>query len=352
MNSESPPITLATSVSSSLPSVAARIAWVDVLRGIGILAVIAGHIVADPAVVAGIFLFHMPLFFLVGGYLHRPETPGMDLLRSRAAALLLPYICYLLILWPLELLAAFPNQAWTEPWLLHALVKPMLLGGPLLKGYAAVFWFVTCYFLTQQLVHLLLKYQPPRRRIALLAVMLAAAYLQAALWPAAWLPWSAHTVLFTAPLYYLGYCAQRVDLIRLLPLFGIGAVVALALAVQPPGNTLDLKYGIYGVPLLTVFGAMMVVGLLAGLARFVQPLFIGDILAALGRASLTLMFLHQPIQLGLRHYFGVESELQRFVAALLLACAAHVVLGRLGIGRRLFLGRAASPRALQWRAAA
>lgn len=330
--------------------------WIDTLRGIGIVAVAAGHVVSGPALVAAIFLFHMPLFFLIGGWLHRTdESPG-DYFRSRAFSLLLPYGCYLLILWPLELLAAFPDQAWTGAWLLRALVKPMLLGGPLLKGYAAVFWFVTCYFLTQQLIHHLLRNYSPRACAFILAAMLAAAYGQAALMPRAWLPWSMHTVLFAAPIYFIGHCIRGQDFRRLIapwPLWLAAGVGAMALAVLQPGNTLDMKYAVYGVPLLTLVSSLIVTGLLARCALLLHKVHLGAamILAAglssLGRASMTIMFLHQPVQLALWKLCGVAAEMPRIAAALLLPYLLHQGLERLAIGRRLLLGRRA-PRTPWW----
>ncbi|WP_154062153.1 acyltransferase family protein [Klebsiella michiganensis] len=42
--------------------------WIDNVKGIGILLVIAGHILSG-AISDIIFIFHMPLFFFLGGFL-------------------------------------------------------------------------------------------------------------------------------------------------------------------------------------------------------------------------------------------------------------------------------------------
>lgn len=41
---------------------------VDSLKGVGIIAVVAGHIYTEPFARL-VFLWHMPLFFLISGYL-------------------------------------------------------------------------------------------------------------------------------------------------------------------------------------------------------------------------------------------------------------------------------------------
>lgn len=41
--------------------------WIDNVKGIGILLVIAGHILSG-AISDIIFIFHMPLFFFLGGF--------------------------------------------------------------------------------------------------------------------------------------------------------------------------------------------------------------------------------------------------------------------------------------------
>ena len=44
-----------------------RLAYMDIAKGIGILAVIAGHM-GNSAVNKLVFSFHMPLFFVIIGY--------------------------------------------------------------------------------------------------------------------------------------------------------------------------------------------------------------------------------------------------------------------------------------------
>lgn len=316
--------------------------WIDVLRGIGIVFVVLGHVAPAPMAVDLVFMFHMPLFFLIGGWLHRESMPQADYLRSRAFGLLLPYICYLLILWPLELRAAYPDQHWDAAFVAHFLLKPMLLGGPLLKGYAAVFWFVTCYFLTQQLVHCLVRNYSRKVCLLLFCAMLLCAYLQAWWLPQRWLPWSAHTVLFAAPLYYLGYRAREFDIERYTALFCIVSAAGVALNLAGLHNRLDLKYLDYGIPLITLASAVACCALLALLAQRLEKRGAGKALAAgfasLGTASMTIMFTHQFIHLAMAKQLGLDNAVLRIVAALALGWLLHKLLLRQSLLARLFVG--------------
>ncbi|WP_326942373.1 acyltransferase family protein [Actimicrobium sp. GrIS 1.19] len=320
-----------------------RLAWIDVLRGLGIVAVVVGHVTFNRALAAQIFMFHMPLFFLLGGWLHDPVTPQRDYLKAKARSLLLPYVCFLVILWPLEVMmsVADPAARWSWP----VLVEPMLYGGQMLTGFAGVLWFVTCYFLTQQLSHFLLRRFTLPVCAGVCGVMLATAWLTAWLWPDWALPLAADVVLFAAPLYLLGYAVRDVALARWTPLWIALTLGAVLLNVGGVGNTMDMKAGDYGLPIVTLVSALAVVALLAVLAQRLQATMAGRTLAVLGGASMTIMFLHQFVQLMMAKQFGITQALPRIAGALVACWLMHRLLCAWPLAAQLFLGRRPAIRA-------
>ena len=48
----------------NLVSRAERLSWLDVLKGIGIILVVIGHVYSNRTVFNWLYSFHMPLFFL------------------------------------------------------------------------------------------------------------------------------------------------------------------------------------------------------------------------------------------------------------------------------------------------
>lgn len=317
--------------------------WIDVLKGIGIVAVVVGHITFRRSLVTQLYMFHMPLFFLIGGALHDASVPQRAFVAAKVRSLLVPYACFLAVLWPLELLYAVPAGVAGGRWSWPLLGAPMLLGGRLLTGFAGVFWFVTCYFLTQQLAHAMLRQLAPRACVLAAAGLLALAYALALAWPHWSLPWSAEALLFCAPVYLIGYAARGCDLARRTPVWLLLAACALLLNVVGAGNTLDIKAGDYGLPLVTLASALAVAALLAVLARQWHANLAGRALAALGGASMTIMFLHQFVQLMVAKQFGVIQAPARIVAALAVCYLAHRLLTASPLAARLLLGRRPAP---------
>jgi len=83
---------------------AVRVAWVDAAKGVGILLVIAGHVWWRPGPAHHvIYSFHMPLFFLLSGYMVTPQ-PGWALLAKQARSLLIPFAAFSLILIGIDLI--------------------------------------------------------------------------------------------------------------------------------------------------------------------------------------------------------------------------------------------------------
>jgi fucose 4-O-acetylase-like acetyltransferase len=61
-------------------------------------------------------------------------------------------------------------------------------------------------------------------------------------------------------------------------------------------------------------------------------------LGKLGAASMVIMFLHQPIQLGLMQFFEITDSTTRFFIATLAPCFIFALINRNGYLRAIFLG--------------
>lgn len=76
----------------------------DVLKGIAILAMIAGHCFIPLPLHHFIYIWHMPLFFLISGYFFH-EKPGGVVIRGICRGLLAPYAVTAMFIWFCILLA-------------------------------------------------------------------------------------------------------------------------------------------------------------------------------------------------------------------------------------------------------
>ena len=72
-----------------------RIVWIDYAKAIGITLVILGHVPVPADIKWVIYGFHMPLFFVISGYLmSRHYDTRVGQLKKIANSLLLPYLIY------------------------------------------------------------------------------------------------------------------------------------------------------------------------------------------------------------------------------------------------------------------
>lgn len=73
-----------------------RIHYIDIYKGIGIIAMLIGHIDSLSVGVIGKLIhgWHMPLFFFVSGYMftYKSEVKISVYVKRKAKALLLPYL--------------------------------------------------------------------------------------------------------------------------------------------------------------------------------------------------------------------------------------------------------------------
>lgn len=68
---------------------------IDVMKGIGICLVVAGHVISDA--LFALKFYQMPLFFMISGYLLNDQNNISDLLKKKIRTLYLPFIVYEII---------------------------------------------------------------------------------------------------------------------------------------------------------------------------------------------------------------------------------------------------------------
>lgn len=74
-------------------NLAVRYDFVDLLKVLAILLVVIGHFSNDLTTRRFVYSFHIPLFFILSGFLYKKRTVGVEFKRS-IISLLLPYFIY------------------------------------------------------------------------------------------------------------------------------------------------------------------------------------------------------------------------------------------------------------------
>ncbi|WP_022682744.1 acyltransferase family protein [Sphingobium bisphenolivorans] len=305
-----------------------RLEWIDVARGIGILAVVIGHVWTRGPLRDAMYSFHMPLFFLLSGLLTRPQPVAAFALRQLTTQMR-PYAAFLLLLIVADQIIE-PMKGGRpifDDW--PADLLPILLGGGWLRGPYTIFWFVPCLMAGRVLFNMALSRWPDPvgwQWAVAMPLCLLIAHVAGALTDIS--PLGLLAVPMALFLLWIGAAWQRVAWRRwmwgpLTLLSGAG------LTLMPP---LNMKAGDYGWPLLSIAAAVATCLLLLRLSVRVAPF--GGWLSAIGRASLVIMYLHVAVI----HYLSPYSaKLWLLMAALLLPIGAYYLIRSIPVARRIFL---------------
>lgn len=126
-----------------------RLLWVDVCRGIGILFVVLGH--CDPPFIMYIDAFHMPLFFMLSGFLWKRNPSFKDTLARYTQRCIVPYflLCFINLILNTVVSVCGVRESRN---ILHYI-------GGIIYSYGSAKWMPNCsplWFLTALFVALLL----------------------------------------------------------------------------------------------------------------------------------------------------------------------------------------------------
>lgn len=140
-----------------------RIEWIDIAKGLGILAVILGHLKIPDILIRLIFSWHMPLFFIISGILFKDKN-FVELLKSKFKSLIKPYLYTCLAMILFACLKNYLNNVNIEDAIIYW-TKASLYGSgdKRLFGLPAIgaLWFLLAMFWGIIFIHFCLKFKYP-----------------------------------------------------------------------------------------------------------------------------------------------------------------------------------------------
>jgi fucose 4-O-acetylase-like acetyltransferase len=309
-----------------------RIEWIDVMKGIGILTVVAGHIYTGYAHQI-IFLFHMPLFFILSGYLFKPTPILKEYFKKKFIHLIIPYIAFLIPIY--FLFNGFDFVEGSRKEVIQFFAKP-ILGGRLLVEETGVFWFVTVLFITQQIMNVLLVKLKKQIVTIIVCIALLICYINSIIFPKIWFPLNANVVFAALPMFYAGYLLKKYKLNSLLIL--LLGIISVSLVFVFPEHEINMKYSIYGIPVLSFLaGIILTLNIKIISVKLTSIRTVTKIFSELGNASMVIMFLHQPFQYLIKDTITGNTEI-RFFTATILSLIFYYIFSKISWTRLLFLG--------------
>lgn len=304
-----------------------RSSGVDLVRLLGIGAVVVGHAVPTEPVRAIAFTWHVPLFFFLSGYLWKP---GRDLgaeARGRWRTLAIPYVAWLAlvsaVLLPILLVQDGPAAAARR-------AVTVVLGGSYLTSPFQAFWFVSCLLFACLLMRALERWWP-FGVTALVALLLAVSVVAE---PLSKVPLGAGVAIPAVIFLLAGQAASRAPRpLRRPAVASLALLVAAAVTALGWNTPLNLKGGDFGVPVLGVVVAVAVCAALTYLAESMTPS--SRAVTAVGSIGLVVVLTH-----GVPVYFLGDRLGPWPTAGVALAVGlACGILARRAPGSRYLLGR-------------
>jgi fucose 4-O-acetylase-like acetyltransferase len=306
---------------------------IDVARGIAIVFVVLGHShavsSAAPALVAALFLFHVPFFFLLSGLVQRAQPLGVAAM-TLARRLLLPFLLAALCVGVTKSLTremSFGHTLagiawgtgqtlpWSHLWFLPALFLALLVTQVVrLVPGATARWAVAC-----GVAMLMVLFIPPLTGPDLEPLGFA---------PPVGLPWSLDLLPACLLFVWSGAMLRENSRARAMtshPLFVAGCAVLFVLSLSA---RVDLNLRVFSPPALAITAAFSGCVLALALARALAKLRpFASVLATVGRHTLLIFLLHVSIQKELLGWFTDEhgSRVALLLAGLVTAAAAIAV---------------------------
>ncbi|MEH7200192.1 acyltransferase family protein [Priestia megaterium] len=321
--------------------------WLDALKGLCILTVVAGHS-GSPFFHHYFFWFHMPLFFMISGYLFHPRSRIQEVrewILKKWMRLLVPYFSFGLLIAALIFLQTFN----VREVLLN--IYHLCIGGRTLGYYYGVFWFVTCLFLTHLIfayAALLIKRKSSMVLFLALCYFIAHIYVSFPFLQQKNIIWSANSVLLSICYYAIGYYSrQAFSFVERKSTVMLSSLIILLIVALEKLNvlsyTLDIKANIY-TWLLDLIIPLCAASILVYISKKMSLTKWSKPFEYVGRSSFTIMFLHVPVTILVEKYTGISTVFLYIVMGTLIPLICHVLLKQFLLTNALFLGALPIPK--------
>ena len=276
-----------------------RIEWIDIAKGVAIIAVIVGHtyLYGNPAHAIA-YSFHIPLFFILAGYTFRVK-PRKTVLTASAVRLLLPYLAICLFV----LLTTVLNPSFSKASLPSLLLSFAFAGGGNVFPWqeipgVGVAWFLMALFIARILYNGVLGVFEKRnvhwaiQIVSLFLIAVAAAAVSRVVW----LPFAILQGIIAMFFMHIGYATKRYHLVEKLT-WGPTVLLILVWAFClwrgiffSIGNLFFPKTFILGV-MMVLAASFVVIKICVVIDKHTEK--VKDFLSFSGTNSLLILCLHQ-----------------------------------------------------------
>ena len=190
-----------------------RIDWIDLAKAIGIIFVYIGHC-NIPGVNLYVYMFHMPLFFVISGFCWNIQRNGsMDFksfLKKKFDGYIVPYfkicaICLMVIIIPHNLKTLGLNDGFWDSLLKYLFGITIYSRGTVeWLPMCSPVWFLTCLFCAEILLYFIMK---TKYNLILVVMSGVLGYIMSLFGKI--FPWNIDSALSAIPLLYVGIVMKK-----------------------------------------------------------------------------------------------------------------------------------------------
>ena len=275
-----------------------RIEWIDTAKGLGLLLVIIGHL-KTPFLASWIYTFHMPLFFILSGFVFSSDKYTFrEFFKKRVNTLVIPYFCLGMVIF-----------LWYSG-IYYFQDRPAVEYGIMLKDFLVqkhywTIWFLAALFLTE-IIYFGIDYLCKGRLLVSTIVSSIVAFC-GFIWyrlGGEGIAWNLDVAVIAQFFFHIGYCLRRnmfvtnyvVDGNYLRRVCIILALLVLnvslgKLCIILSGESLDMSIGMYGNEICTILSAIAGSLSILGLCSMIHNRFLNW----LGKNTMVVFSWHSRI---------------------------------------------------------
>ena len=278
--------------------------WIDNTKGILIVLVVLGHILPPPYAVLStpasyIFLFHMPAFFIISGYLANPGKRTLaENIWNKTKRILGPYFFYLFLIAGTQVLIAYIKNPRMN--YLKKNLRRFIMGGQDLNYfYCGALWFLTCSFFIYIFFYLIEKLPWKWMRIAAYLLLWGIAHFQSITMESKATFWLWDVAIIGVVYLAIGYNLKKYIFDKRVLIGSVICVAAFfiikAFDVIPYLRNfgIELWSHTYRYPILDFLLPCGIFVILVNLIKLIPEGRISTFLSELGKYSLAIMAMHQ-----------------------------------------------------------
>lgn len=319
-----------------------RANYIDILKGLLIITVVLGH-ATDSAIM--VFWFHMPLFFIISGYLYKEPNDLFKWIIKKTKRYLIPYISYFI----------FTSIFISRNMSIENVVK-FFYGGRMIAG---VWWFTTCLLLSLIILTVIVKRISKKASVVIILICYMIGILESNFFisqdtisfPLGFkLPWNVDVCLVSLLYLSFGYFSKeyitkiqsqprRKKMLCLLISIIIIIILMLVNYLNIYNFKLDMKYSYYTNPVLVSIVPICFGYILLIFSLYLNRTPLKKILSLLGRDSMAIMYLHVGILTIFKSSFGFE-DYKCFIyaiVAIVISCIFSELVSKNKVTKKIFV---------------